>query len=89
MLDGFIDYSTPAAIFLASYLPADSEESDYAGDTWVGTSHECETPGVIRHSPAWLEAQCGKRGLQVVQLPGAAFDGQFWLRVQRDGALSG
>ena len=88
MLDGFIHYSTPAAIFLASYLPADSEESDYAGDAWVGTSHESDIPGVIHHSLAWIEDQCAKRGLLVAHLPGGAFDGQYWLRVQRDGASS-
>ena len=84
MLDGFVKYSNPSAIFLTSYLPADSPESDYMGDVWVGTSHESDTPGVIRHSPAWLKAQCAKRRLRLRQLPGDAFDQQFWLVVQRD-----
>lgn len=81
LLDGFVKYSNPGAVFLTSYLPAESQQSDYVGDVWVGTSHESETPGVIRHSLAWIEAQCALRGLDVAQLPGDAFDGQLWLRV--------
>jgi hypothetical protein len=60
-LDSFIRESTPAGIFLASYLPAQSAEDDYQGDAWVGTSHESDTPGVIRHSLTWIVRQCEKR----------------------------
>lgn len=85
MLDGFLRDSTTTGIFLTSYVPAESPDEDHQGDSWVGTSHESDTPGVIHHSLAWIEAQCEKRGLRVKQLPGEAFDAQFWLLVQRAG----
>ena len=84
MLDGFVRDSTPTGIFLTSYLPAESSTDDYQGDRWVGTSHESNEPGVIRHSLAWITAQCDKRRLNVKALPGEAFDSQFWLRIHRE-----
>ena len=81
-LDSFARDSTPGGVFLASYLRAQSPEDDYQGDLWVGTSHESDTPGVIRHSLTSIEQQCQMRGLIVNQLPGEAFDGQVWLRVR-------
>jgi len=49
-LDSFVRYSNSSSAFLTSYLPAASSIDDYQGTAWVGTSHESETPGVIRHS---------------------------------------
>jgi hypothetical protein len=86
MLDSFLRASTAAAVFLASYLAATSAVDDYQGDGWVGTSHESDTPGVIRHSPAWIAEQCRRRALRVDALPAPAFDGQSWLRIRRLGA---
>lgn len=80
-LDSFIRDSTSTSIFLTSYIPALSPDDDYQGDGWVGTSHESDTPGVIRHSLAWIMQQCERRRLHVEELPGEAFDGQTWLRV--------
>ena len=82
-LDSFIRDSTPAGIFLTSYLPAQSAEDDYQGDRWVGTSHESDTPGVIRHSLTWIVQQCEKRGLELDELPGLDCDSQYWLRIHR------
>jgi len=82
-LEAFLRDSTPAGVFLASYLPARSADEDYQGDRWVGTSHESDTPGVIRHSLTWITEQCQSRALQVEELPGPAFDGQLWLRIKR------
>ena len=82
-LDGFVRDSTAGAVFLASYLPARSAEDDYQGDRWVGTSHESDEPGVIRHALAWVAAQCERRALRADELPGPAFDGQTWLRIRR------
>ncbi len=81
MLDSFLRGSTSAAVFLTSYLAAVSAEDDYQGDAWVGTSHESDTPGVIRHSLAWIAEQCRRRALRVEELPAPAFDGQSWLRM--------
>jgi hypothetical protein len=83
-LDSFIRDSKPDGIFLTSYLPAHSAEDDYQGDHWVGTSHESDTPGVIRHSLAWIVQQCEKRGLQLDELPGIDCDSQYWLRIRRN-----
>lgn len=80
-LDSFIRDSISASIFLTSYLPAQSSDDDYQGDCWVGTSHESDTPGVIRHSLTWIVEQCQRRRLQVRELPGEAFDSQFWLQI--------
>ena len=82
-LDSFVRDSTAGGVFLASYLPAQSSEDDYQGDLWVGTSHESNTAGVIRHSLTSIELQCQARGLSVNQLAGEAFDGQVWLRIRR------
>lgn len=82
-LDSFIRDSTAGGIFLTSYLPAQSAEDDYQGDHWVGTSHESDTPGVIRHSLTWIVQQCEKRGLQLDELPGIDCDSQYWLRIHR------
>ena len=81
-LDSFVRDSTAAGIFLASYLPAQSAEDDYQGDRWVGTSHESDTPGVIRHSLTWILQQCEKRGLQLDELQGIDCDSQYWLRIR-------
>jgi hypothetical protein len=85
MLDSFLRASASAAVFLASYLPAASAAEDYQGDGWVGTSHESDTPGVIRHSLAWIAEQCRRRTLRVEELAAPAFDGQSWLRIRRLG----
>jgi len=82
-LDSFVRDSCPQGIFLTSYIPARSLEEDYQGTCWVGTSHESDTPGVIRHLFSWIEVQCRNRQLQVEELPGEAFDGQTWLRIYR------
>lgn len=84
MLDAFIRDSSPGGVFLASYIPAQSSDEDYRGSRWVGSSHESDTPGVIRHLYPWIEGQCRYRGLRVKELPGEAFDGQTWLRVCRE-----
>ena len=82
-LDSFVLDSKPAAYFLTSYLPAQSEDDDYQGDQWVGTSHKSNTPGVIRHSLMWILMECESRGLKLTELPGMDCDGQFWLRIHR------
>jgi hypothetical protein len=83
MLDSFVRDATAAGTFLTSYLPAQSPADDYLGDRWVGTSHESDTPGVIRHSLAWIRDQCGSSGLEVEEIALPACDGQTWLRIRR------
>ena len=81
-LDSFINDSTLTSVFLTTYIPAKSSDDDYQGSCWVGTSHESDIPGVIRHSLKWIEEQCKKRRLNVKELPGEAFDGQTWLQIR-------
>jgi len=83
-LDSFVRDSVGTAVFLASYLPAQSTNDDYQGDGWVGTSHVSSTPGVIRHALAWIKEECRKRRLHVQELPGEDFDSQLWLRLSRE-----
>jgi hypothetical protein len=82
-LDSFQRDTVPTGVFLASYFPATSRHDDYWGESWVGTSHESQTPGVIRHSLAWISGECNRRGLKVVELPGLDCDSQYWLRIAR------
>jgi hypothetical protein len=82
-LDGFLSHSTAAGVFLATYLPPTLEDEDYMGDSWVGTSHESDEPGVIRHSLEWIEDACSRRGLHVTTLQGEDCDSQYWLRVDK------
>ena len=84
MLDSFIRDSNPSSIFLTSYLPARSPEEDYKGNDWIGTSHESDTPGVIKHSLTWIVEQCKRRALKVEELSGMDCDSQFWLRIRHE-----
>lgn len=89
MLDGFQRNTGPGGVFLTSYLPAAGDEDDYRGDTWVGTSHESTTPGVIYHRLGWIEEVCGRRGLEITRLPGLDCDSQLWLRLDKaDGSAA-
>jgi hypothetical protein len=83
-LDSFIRDSNSSGVFLTSYLPAHSPEDDYQGNCWIGTSHESDTPGVIKHSLTWIVEQCHRRALQVDELPGMDCDSQFWLRIRHE-----
>jgi hypothetical protein len=82
-LDSFLSDAAPAATFLASYLPAEAPEEDYQGSHWVGTSHESDTQGVVRHALPWIFDKCGKRGLSCEEIPGMDCDSQLWLRIRR------
>ncbi len=82
-LDSFLRDSGPHSIFLASYLPTQSPDDDYQGSQWVGTSHESDTPGVVRHALSWIVEQCCNRGLNCEQIAGIDCDNQLWLRIRR------
>jgi hypothetical protein len=81
MLDGFVAHTGPGAVFLTSYLPPTSDADEYFGDMWVGTSHESDVSGVVRHSLSWINKQCASRELAVRELPGVDCDSQCWLRI--------
>ncbi len=82
MLDSLLRASHQRTVVLASYLPAGPLHGpDCLSETWVGTSHESETPGVIRHDLGWIVRECNRRGLNAVELPDPAPDQQRWLKV--------
>lgn len=83
MLNSFTRDTEENGVMLASYLPAQSAKDDYRGNSWVGTSHESNVPGVIRHRLDWIEDQCRARSLQVDRVPGIDCDSQFWLTISR------
>ncbi len=82
-LDEFQRDSSPVGVFLTSYLPANTSEEDYMGELWVGTSHESDIPGVIRHSLDWIKDACQLRKLKVLEIPGLDCDSQYWLRIDK------
>lgn len=87
MLDGFLRNTVHHAKFIVSYLPPLGLDDDYQGDVWVGTSHESTTPGIVRHSLAWIQQQCEERGLMLTELDGMDCDSQYWLRIERQTAM--
>jgi glycosyl transferase family 4 len=87
MLDGFQRDGAPGALFLTSYMPAaKAAGDDYCGSAWVGTSHESDVPGVIRHDLGWIRDECAARGLAVEERPEDDYGGQRWLLLRRAGA---
>ena len=86
MLDGFVYNTNESAVFLTSYLPARLKKNDYQGNKWVGTSHESDVSGCVRHSPAWIRSECEKRGLTLEKLSRDAFDEQYWLKITKQKA---
>jgi hypothetical protein len=83
MLDGFLRESSADGVFLATYLPASWRHPDYQGDTWYGTSHQCDVPGCIYHRRRWIQAECNRRGLAMQELGRDRTHGQSWLKVTR------
>lgn len=84
MLDGFVSTSNSGGIFLTSYVKPTIFKKEYMGTEWVGRSHESTTPGIVRHSLGWIQAECAKRELIAEEIKGKAynFGGQTWLRIK-------
>lgn len=85
MLDGFLRDSSEEAVFLTTFLPANWRYPDYRGESWVGTSHESDVSGCIRHSLSWIKQECARRGLSVRVIGADETHGQTWLRISRRG----
>ncbi|WP_146503714.1 hypothetical protein [Rubinisphaera italica] len=83
-MDSFVRDASESAVFLASYLPSESPADDYMGDQWVGTSHESDEPGIVRHSLVWIQSQCLARGLVIEEREGLDCDSQCWLHIRRE-----
>jgi SAM-dependent methyltransferase len=85
MLDGFLRDSSPDGVFLTTFLPARWRQQDYQGECWVGTSHESDVSGCIRHSLSWIKRECKRRELSVRVLGDDETHGQSWLGIARRG----
>tara|TARA_Y100000590_G_scaffold150092_1_gene172361 strand:- start:11188 stop:11868 length:681 start_codon:yes stop_codon:yes gene_type:complete len=85
MLDEFIEWREPGAIFITSYHRARVPIlGEYHGTEWVGKSHESLEGGVVRHSLWRIKRLCAQRGLTVREFVDERFDfgSQVWLIVE-------
>jgi len=84
MLDGFVSYSSPHAVFITSYLKPTLTKWDYKGNAWVGKSHQSDRAGLVRHGLRWIRRECSQRGLVVDEIRDSIcnFSNQIWLKVQ-------
>ena len=71
---------------LLARLPARSRAREYRGEGWVGRSHECDEPGVVKHSLPWIAGEARRHGLEVQLMPYPIVNHQYWLRIRRAGA---
>lgn len=85
LLDSFVAHGAPGATLLASYLPATDPAQDHQGAHWVGRSATSSVGGLIRHDPAWIAAECGRRGLGIAALDHHIVNGQVWLKITQHG----
>ena len=85
MLDAFVAHAAPDGAFLTSYKRAILGWRDYRGREWVGRSHECDEPGIVRHSLGWIAGACRDRGLVAREARDRAFafGHQTWLEIRR------
>lgn len=85
MLDGFVATAAPTAVMLASYFKkpriSRGEKREYLGDEWVGRSHTRNRPGRAYHSYSWIESECRRRGLGLLELDKPPVNDQRWLRI--------
>jgi hypothetical protein len=59
--------------------------AEYEGESWVGRSHESDTPGVIEHGLPWIAEEASLYGLSVQLMPYHISHRQIWLRVRHSG----
>jgi len=64
-------------------LPSLERSRDYAGDGWVGLSHESHESGVVQHSLAWIAGAAREHGLDARLTAHPIVNDQYWLRVSR------
>ena len=87
MLHQFALHTPPWAKFLGSYFPADRPSDAYEGDEWVGRSHECDEPGIVRHLPKTLSQMAIEQKLSISYLDSHRVLNQDWLIVQHEHKL--
>jgi SAM-dependent methyltransferase len=77
MLDEFLAWSSPGAIFLASYRKARTMDEQYKGE-----NPAAEHIRIVRFTPDWVVKVCSDRGLRARELR-RNIQNQFWVRVER------
>jgi hypothetical protein len=82
MLSEFVENSPPDGVFLASVLPAASEDEDYDGEEWVGKVLKTDPSAGVKHSLEWIRAECDRHGL-TFEIVGELHD-QIWLLISRE-----
>jgi SAM-dependent methyltransferase len=68
---------------LLARLPALASKREYRGEGWVGRSHTCNEPGVVKHSLPWIAGEAQRHGLTVQLAPYPIVNHQYWLRIRR------
>jgi hypothetical protein len=68
---------------LLARLPALAGRREYRGEGWVGRSHECDEPGIVKHSLPWIADEARRHGLAVQLTPYPIINHQYWLRISR------
>jgi hypothetical protein len=83
MLDAFKRTAKPEGKFLTSWIQPASDMPDYQGASWIGRSHVSDQPGMVAHSPEWLNDATASRGLRLTRLDGFSTLRQSWLVIAR------
>jgi len=68
---------------LLARLPRLGRAREYAGERWVGVSHESSEPGVVQHTLGWIAGAAAQHGLEARLVPYPILNDQYWLRVRR------
>jgi cyclopropane fatty-acyl-phospholipid synthase-like methyltransferase len=84
MLNGFVKTTNQEGVFLGTYHPTTWYKRDYQGATWIGTSRDSTTRGMVNHRLGWIQKECTERGLVAEELKDKALKywNQTWIRVR-------
>jgi SAM-dependent methyltransferase len=82
---GVLATSTALGTFAPSIsrLSRSASRAGYAGEQWVGRSHESDQVGVVRHSLGWIVQEAARHGLSARLAPHPIVNQQYWLKVTR------
>lgn len=89
MLDGFVEYSNPGAVFMTTFMPATLRKPEYDGEVWKNrsTRRSKSDSGWARQRFGWIRQECSRRGL-IVERPGIRaleYWDHVWLKITRQG----
>jgi SAM-dependent methyltransferase len=64
-------------------MPGFGRSADYAGEGWVGRSHESDEAGIVHHSLGWITGEAERHGLRAGHVSHPLVNHQYWLRIVR------